>query len=259
IPPLAGFFSKDEALALAFVRGQAGNWVYITGWLLGLGAALMTAFYMARLISMTFLGSFRGGEDVEPHLHEAPAVMTGPLAVLGVLTVAGGLINLPSFAGGHHWLEHWLEPVTGPASRLLDPLEAPHGSTELLLIAGAIAIALTGLLLGAFTTLRKPVPLPADAPPETGIARVLANKYWVDEIYDRLIVKPVVWFSTNVLWKGLDAFLIDRIAVGGTARTAQGLGWLGSRLQNGQVAFYVTIFTIGAVLVFRAIVTGGAR
>src|SRR5690606_22136199 len=118
--------------ALAFVRGQ-GSTAYLVAWLLGLGAALMTAYYMARLMALTFLGKFRGGEQVEPHLHEAPWVMTGPLAVLGVLTLIGGLINLPSFVGGTHWLEHWLEPVLAPANALMAPLHAPHGSTEMLL------------------------------------------------------------------------------------------------------------------------------
>jgi NADH-quinone oxidoreductase subunit L len=255
---LAGFFSKDEILALAFVRGGT-NPVYLVAWLLGLGAALMTAYYMARLMAMTFLGRFRGGEAVEHHLHEAPMVMTGPLTVLGILTVVGGLINLPAFAGGHHWLETWLEPVVAPANALLDPLHPPHGTTELLLVAGAIVIALVGLGLGLRMTLARPVLTPSEAPPETGFGRVLAGKYFIDELYSKLIVRPTVWFSTTVLWKGLDQLLIDRVGVGGTARVAQGLGWLGSRLQNGQVALYVTLFTIGAVLVLRAVIGGGAQ
>jgi len=257
IPPLAGFFSKDEILALAFVRG-GGNPVYLVAWGLGLAAALLTAYYMARLFALTFLGSFRGGADLEPHLHEAPPVMTAPLAVLGVLTVVGGLINLPAFVGGHHWLDHWLEPVLAPANFLIGPLEPPHGSTELLLVAAAVAIAVTGLGLGFAHTLRRPVPRPAEAPPERGLGRLLAGKYFVDELYDRIAVRPLMWLSRTVLWRGLDQFLVDRMIVGGTARVAQGLGWLGSRLQNGQVALYVTLFTIGAVLVLRAVATGGA-
>jgi NADH-quinone oxidoreductase subunit L len=258
VPPLAGFFSKDEILALAFVRGET-NTVYLVAWLLGLGAALMTAYYMARLMAMTFLGRFRGGDDVEPHLHEAPLVMTAPLAVLGVLTVIGGAINLPTFVGGNHWLEHWLEPVLAPANALMAPLHQPHGATELLLVGGAIAIALVGLTFGLLWTLRRPIFTPKLAPAETGIGRVLAGKYFVDEFYHRVIVRPTVWLSTTVLWKGLDQFVIDRIGVGGTARVAQGLGWVGSRLQNGQVAFYVTLFTLGAVLVLRAVIGGGAQ
>lgn len=255
IPPLAGFFSKDEILALAFVRGE-GNTVYLLAWGLGLAAALMTAYYMARLLAMTFLGNFRGGSDVEPHLHEAPVVMTAPLAVLGVLTVIGGAINLPAFVGGHHWLEHWLHPVLEPADALMTALTPPHGTTELLLVAGAIAIAVTGLAFGFVRTLRREIPLPAAAPPERGIGRLLEAKYYVDEFYQRVVVAPVMWVSRTVLWKGLDQLIVDRLAVGGTARVAQGLGWLGSRLQNGQVALYVTLFVLGAVLVLRA-ATGG--
>ena len=255
IPPLAGFFSKDEILASAFVRGEA-NPVFLAAWGLGLAAALMTAYYMARLMAMTFLGRFRGPEAAEPHLHEAPAIMTGPLAVLGVLTVVGGALNLPAFAGGSHALEHWLEPVLAPANALLDPLHLPHGLTEWLLVGGAVLVAVTGLVLGFTGTTRREIPTPDRAPPETGFGRILAGKYFVDEFYHRVIIAPVVWLSRTVLWRGIDAFLIDRMGVGGSARLAQGLGWLGSRLQNGQVALYVTLFTVGAVLILRALVGG---
>ncbi len=255
VPPLSGFFSKDEILAAAFARGQ-GSTVYLVAWVLGLCAALMTAYYMARLIAMTFLGRFRGGEAAEGHLHEAPAIMTGPLAVLGLLTVAGGLINLPAFAGGGERLEHWLAPVLEPGEALLTPIEAPHGSAELMLLAGAVVIALSGLALGLVLTRRREIPTPDRAPPETGLGRILAGKWYVDELYQRVFVGPLVWFSRTVLWKGFDQFLVDRMGVGGTARLAQGLGWLGARLQNGQVALYVTLFAVGAVLVLRALVGG---
>ena len=126
-------------------------------------------------------------------------------------------------------------------------------------MAGAIAIALVGLTLGIVLTMRRAIPTPKLAPAETGIGRVLAGKYFVDELYSKVFVRPTVWLSTTVLWKGLDQFFIDRIGVGGTARVAQGLGWVGSRLQNGQVALYVTLFTLGAVLVLRAVIGGGAQ
>ncbi len=255
VPPLSGFFSKDEILAAAFMRGET-NTIYLVAWGLGLAAALMTAYYMARLMAMTFLGRFRSGPDAEAHLHEAPAIMTGPLTVLGILAVIGGVINLPTFAGGSARLEHWLEPVIEPARELLTPLAAPHGTTELLLLAGAVVIALTGLTLGLVMTRRQVISTAAEATPDTGFARVLVGKYFVDEFYQKVIIGPVVWFSRTVLWKGFDQFLVDRLGVGGTARVAQGLGWLGSRLQNGQVALYVTLFTVGAVLILRALVGG---
>jgi len=255
VPPLAGFWSKDEILAAAFVRG-GGNSIYLVAWGLGLLAALMTAFYMARLMAMTFFGRFRGGDALEPHLHEAPAVMTGPLVVLGVLSVVGGALNLPGFAGGSHYLAHWLEPVTDATLPYLDRLEMPHGTTELLLVGGAITIALVGLALGMFTTLRGPILTPSATPPATGLARVLEGKYFIDELYQKMFVGPTVWFSRRVLWQGIDQFLVDRMGVGGTARVAKGLGWLGSRLQNGHVALYLTLFVGGVVLLLRAVIGG---
>jgi NADH-quinone oxidoreductase subunit L len=255
VPGLSGFFSKDEILASAFARGDHAT-VYLVAWGLGIAAALMTAYYMARLMAMTFFGRFRGGDAAGAHLHEAPAVMTGPLAVLGVLSVVGGVINLPAVVGGGAWLEHWLEPVVAPANALLDPLHLPHGTTEYLLLSGAIAIAIVGLALGFRLTLRRPIPLPAETAVPRGLARWLEGKYFVDELYHRVMVAPLLWLSRTVLWKGFDQFLVDRMGVAGTARLAQGLGWLGSRLQNGQVALYLSMFALGAVLVLRAVLGG---
>jgi NADH-quinone oxidoreductase subunit L len=255
VPPLAGFFSKDEILAAAFARGGLTP-VYLVAWVLGLLAALCTAFYMARLMTLTFLGSFRGQPATAAHLHEAPPVMTAPVVVLGGLTVVGGLLNLPAILGGHQRLEQWLAPVIEHADTLL--VAAPHLShgTELGLIAGAVLIAVIGLGLGYRATSVAPVPLPAAAPPERGLGRLLAGKYFVDEIYHALIVAPLMWISRTVLWRTIDMLLIDRLTVGGTVRVAQGLGWLGSRLQNGQVALYVSLFAVGAILVIRALVGG---
>src|SRR5690606_4948500 len=129
-------------------------------------------------------------------------------------------------------------------------------STEMLLVGGAVLIALVGLTVGFRGTLAAPIPPAAEAPAERGIARILAGKYFIDELYQRLFVGPTVWFSRTVLWKGLDQLLVDRLAVGGTVRIAQGLGWLGSRLQNGQVSLYVTLFAVGAIVVLRMILGG---
>lgn len=256
VPPLAGFFSKDEILAATFARGDL-SWIYIFSWALGLLAALCTAYYMARLMAMTFLGKFRSGEATESALHEAPAVMTTPIVALGLLTIVGGFINLPAFAGGNQALEHWLDPVLEHANAIMPTLVMPHGGTEALLVGGAVVIAIVGLLWGWLLVRRRPVLLPAEAPPPTGVARLLAGKYFVDEFYQKTVVGPLMWLSRSVLWKGMDQFLIDRLGVGGVARVSQGLGWLGSRLQNGQVAVYVTIFAIGAVIVVRLLVGGG--
>jgi NADH-quinone oxidoreductase subunit L len=251
IPPFSGFFSKDAILAAAYARGESIR-IYYLFYAMGAVAALLTAFYMARLIAMTFLGENRTGEQEQGHLHEAPWVMTGPLVVLGVLSAIGGLLNLPPFLGGGA-LEHWLEPVTAPAARYF-ALEMPHGSTEFLLVGGAVLIGIVGLAAGVWVTLRRPTPTAAEAPEDTGLARVLYRKYYVDELYNAVIVRPTVWLSRAVLWKGVDQGVVDGAAVNGTAKLSRGLGWLGSRLQTGQVGVYVVLFLVGALWVLHTVV-----
>jgi NADH-quinone oxidoreductase subunit L len=252
VPPLSGFFSKDEILASAFARG-AQMPVYYLYYALGVVAAFLTAFYMARLMAMTFLGENRTGADERRHLHEAPWIMTGPLVVLGILTVVGGVINLPTFAGGHHALESWLEPVTAAAAGFAR-VELPHGSTELFLVGGAVLVGVVGLALGYRFTLGRRIPTAHDAAEDTGFARVLNRKYFVDELYDAAIVRPLVRLSRSVLWKGVDQGVIDGAAVNGSARLSRGLGWLGSRLQTGQVGVYVVLFLVGALWILRAVI-----
>src|SRR5213596_2315867 len=118
VPPLSGFFSKDEILAAAFTRGTVHP-AWYAFWGLGLAAALLTAFYMTRLMLYTFHGPNRTGAEAHAHLHEAPWVMTGPLVVLGVLSAAGGLLNVPALWSGSERLHHWLEPVTQAGAALL--------------------------------------------------------------------------------------------------------------------------------------------
>jgi NADH-quinone oxidoreductase subunit L len=252
VPPLSGFFSKDEILAAAFAR--AGDRpIYYVFYGMGLAAALLTAFYMARLLTMTFLGDNRTGEQERHHLHDAPLVMTGPLVVLGVLSVIGGVINLPPLVGGGALLEHWLEPVTAPAHQFFG-LEMPHGQTEFLLVGGAVLVGVLGLYAGYRATLGRRTPPAAEAPEETGFARVLNRKYYVDEIYDGLLVRPLLWLSRTVLWRVVDQGVVDGAAVNGTARLSRGLGWLGSRLQTGQVGVYIVLFLVGALWILHATV-----
>jgi NADH-quinone oxidoreductase subunit L len=251
VPPLSGFFSKDEILAAAFGRGQSNPfWMLLFG--MGLLTALLTAFYMMRLLAMTFLGENRSGPAEREHLHEAPWIMTGPLLALGVLTVVGGLLNLPAWLGGHEALAHWLEPGLAAASRNV-PVLMPEGRTEWLLIGGAVAVALVGLLLGWRATLGKPIAVAREAPPETGFARVLFRKYYIDELYQALLVRPLVGLSRWVLWKGIDQGVVDGAGVRGSAALARGLGWIGSRLQSGHVGVYIVVFLIGAVWLLRAL------
>ena len=252
IPPFSGFFSKDEILAAAYARGETIP-IYHLFYAMGVIAALLTAFYMARLMAMTFLGENRTGEKERAHIHDAPLVMTGPLVVLGVLSAIGGILNLPPFLGGGGALEHWLEPVTAPAARYF-ALEMPHGRIELFLVGAAVAIGAVGLVAGWWATLRRPTLPAAESPADTGLARVLYRKYYVDELYDGLIVRPLVWFSRLILWRGVDQGVVDGAAVNGTAKLSRGLGWLGSRLQTGQVGVYIVLFLVGALSVLHTVV-----
>jgi len=253
VPPLSGFFSKDEILAAAFGRGESQPYWKLL-WAVGLLTAFLTAFYMMRLLAMTFLGENRTGAAEREQLHEAPRIMTGPLLVLGILTVVGGLLNVPALFGGHESLAQWLEPGFAAATAKV-PVVMPEGKTALLLVIGAVAVALAGLALGWRVTLRKPIPAAREAAPDTGFARILFRKYYIDEIYQAVIVRPLVGISRWLLWKGVDQGLIDGAAVNGSAAFARGLGWLGSRLQSGALGVYVVIFLIGAVWLLRALVS----
>ena len=250
IPPLAGFFSKDEILGAAYARGGSQH-VWYLFWALGVATALLTAFYMTRLMLYTFHGPNRTGEKEQAHLHDAPAVMTGPLVVLGALTVAGGALNVPPLFGGRAMLEHWLEPVTQPAAALR-ALPALGHATQWLLVIVAVAVAAGGMV-AAWRVLPFEHLVPARlAPTETGLGRLLWKKFYVDEIYQTLIVRPIVWLSRDVLWRFVDARLVDGVAVNGVARLSVALGWIGSRLQTGEVGVYVALFVVGVVFVLGA-------
>src|SRR2546429_866697 len=252
IPPFAGFFSKDEILGAAFAEATIRP-LWYAFWAMGLAAALLTAFYMTRLMLYTFHGPNRTGEREQEHLQEAPSVMTGPLVVLGALTVLGGALNVPELFGASAFLEPWLEPVTSVARRLQPALEVAP-ATEWALVAGAVLVAALGIV-GAFRLLKPEALVPARrAPPETGLARLLWKKWYVDELYDALVVRPVMWLSREVLWKIVDARIVDGLLVNGTANASPAAGWLGSRLQTGEVGVYVGLFVIGVLAVVGAAV-----
>jgi NADH-quinone oxidoreductase subunit L len=247
IPPFSGFFSKDEILTAAFARGSTQP-IWLVFWVLGLSAALLTAFYMTRLMLYTFHGPNRTGEKEQTHLHEAPWIMTGPLVVLGLLSATGGFLNVPELYHGAAWLHHWLEPVTQASTGLLPEAHLSSG-TEWALVAVAVVVAVTGMV-GAWRLLKPEGLVPArSAPTERGFARLLRNKWYVDEIYDALIVRPLVWLSTEVLWKQVDQRVVDGAAVNGAARGARALGWANRWLQTGQVGMYVAVFVVGVLLI----------
>jgi NADH-quinone oxidoreductase subunit L len=253
IPPLAGFFSKDAILTAAFARG-ADHPVWYVIYAAGVVAALLTGVYMARLMAMTFHGENRTGKAEQGHLHEAPWIMTGPLVVLGGLTVVGGALNVPHLFGGHEALTVWLEPVTRFATERW-PLAVPPENVEWMLVGAAVAIGLAGLAIGYYTTLARPIPTASSAPPERGFARVLNRKYFVDEIYDAVFVRPLVWLSDRVLWRVVDKAVVDGIFVHGGVFASRWIGQLGSRIQNGQIGVYAVLFVIGAVWVLHTILS----
>jgi proton-translocating NADH-quinone oxidoreductase, chain L len=267
IPPFAGFFSKDEILGAVFARAQHSTiaqahlfgipgsaWLYIA-YVLGLAGALMTAIYMTRMMLYTFHGPNRTGEKERSHLGEAPWIMTGPLVVLGALTVVGGWINLPEFAsflGPVGGLEHWLDPVVGEsAARVVQGGQLSEG-LEYGLVGLAILIAVSGILI-AWTRLKPARLVPkSQAKPEEGFERVLLDKYYVDEIYDAAIVTPVVSASRGLLWRGIDVGVIDALGVNGSAYLSRFVGFLGSQLQSGRLGTYAWVMALGALAVLGA-------
>ncbi|MCH7932394.1 MAG: NADH-quinone oxidoreductase subunit L [Gemmatimonadetes bacterium] len=270
--PFAGFFSKDEIIWMTGAMAGAENapyaGLYTVYWVLALATAMLTAFYMTRLMVMTFHGRNRTGATGAEHLHEAPKTMWIPLAILATLSVFGGWINVTtdlreSVLGGFgalpmgEWLHHWLEPVTEAAHRVQEAHlgelahAAPLGGGEvawgLISTVAALAVVLvTARLLG-----RKEVPVAVEDAEPTGLSRILFNKWYVDEFYHRWVVDPVLTTS-RVLWRIVDTRIIDG-AVNLVGNAARAIGWLGSLLQTGQVNTYAFFFTLGVLVILAMI------
>jgi NADH-quinone oxidoreductase subunit L len=266
--PFAGFFSKDEIIWQTAAFGGAASapypFLYTVLWLVALAAAMLTAYYMTRMMVMTFHGTNRTGAEEEKHLHEAPAVMWVPLAMLAVLSAFGGWINVPeairtSFLGFGgalpmgEWLHHWLEPITAQAHEVqLEHLgelshAAPFGGGEVLW-AVLSTVAAAAVVAGAFRLVgaQKIVPAKQDAEP-TGFARVLYHKYYVDELYDRFIVQPTVRGS-RFCWRVIDAGIIDG-TVNAVGWVAKGVGWGVSMFQSGALNTYAFILAVGVLVI----------
>ncbi|MDX1913227.1 MAG: NADH-quinone oxidoreductase subunit L [Saprospiraceae bacterium] len=241
-PFLSGFFSKDEIFAFTYAHGGKMWWG-----LAGLGA-MFTAIYMCRLLYVTFFGEFRGTEEQKHHLHESPAVMTVPLVILAVLSIAGGFLNTPHFLhlGNDQWLAHWFSGVGATGAPVI-PLNELHldASTEwsLMLFTTGLAMA---IIVALYFVYGKKSNLPVADEAQTGLTRVIANKFYVDEIYDFLFVRPVEKLS-KIGHYYLDIQGIDGI-VNGIATGVQRFGARMRRLQNGNIEYYLLGMVAGAVL-----------
>jgi NADH-quinone oxidoreductase subunit L len=267
VPGLSGFFSKDEILAAAFASGSYGVWA------LGLLGAGMTAFYMFRLIFLTFYGPERIDPEAKHHLHESPNVMIIPLAVLAGLSIVGGYIGLPHVLGGGQWFASCLASSTGEHEAHL------AAGTEILLMLVSTAVALAGIF-GAYIVYLKNVGRPAErfAARFKALYHVVAHKYFVDEFYNGVIVGGVMrlgrlftWFDEHVVdgivngaaWltrkvaslsMGFDTHVVDGAVNGiGTVHRLLSAGL--RRLQTGYVYNYALAIVLGIVIIISLVVT----
>jgi NADH-quinone oxidoreductase subunit L len=244
IPPLAGFFSKDEILWKAFSDGSTLYW--LLGWI----TAGITAFYMFRLVSLIFEGNGRWSHDLHPH--EAPKIMTVPLMVLAFLSVVGGFVGIPHSLGGGNWFEQWLEPVF---VRAHSQLTNGHGSSmtaEYILMALSISVGIAGIIIARRVYLHMPGFSDRIKENFKRIYRLLWNKYYVDEVYDFTIVSPIKNGSEKLLWKGIDVNIIDGL-VNGSARVISGASSLMRKIQTGLVQNYAIIFVVGIIIIFAVL------
>ncbi|MFQ5964623.1 MAG: NADH-quinone oxidoreductase subunit L [Candidatus Scalinduaceae bacterium] len=240
IPPFAGFFSKDEILLEAFTKG---NLIY---WCLGAFAAILTAFYMFRLLFMTFHGKSNMDKHVEEHVHESPMNILIPLLVLAFLSIVGGFLGFPAASA----INDFMAPVIGGGAHgMVDGGEVHHVSNSLMfsMMAISTAIALVGIFLAYLMYIKKP-DLPAKIVEKFKlIYNIIFNKYYVDEIYDAAIVNPTVK-SSFFLWKIVDVRIIDG-SVNGVARIVEFISKVLRLFQTGYVRSYALSMLLGGVII----------
>lgn len=227
--PFAGFWSKDEILMVAFEH----NTVL---WIVASVASIMTAFYMFRLMYLTFFKDFRGTEEQKHHLHESPSLITIPLVILAILALIGGAINLP----GSNWLNHFLEPILAAKHE-----EHALGSQEYMLMAIAMTGAVLGIIWAYFKYIKQSF-VPKEDPEIVGFNKTIYNKYYVDEFYTFLIVRPLNSLS-NFFRTTLEPALGKVVFSFGTV--ANGIGTQGKKLHTGSIGLYLFAFVIGVVAI----------
>ncbi len=261
-PPLAGFFSKDSILLSAYQSEHGGRILYAFGLL----TALLTSFYMFRLIFLTFHGKPRYDEH-KVHVHESPKSMLVPLMILAVLSIIGGWMAAPAFWGGPDYFAKFLEPVfTQSSVGSAETAEATAHTLETPLAVVAVVAALLGFAVAFWLYLKQPGKPEALAKSMRGAYTTLLNKYYVDEIYAALIVTPLLWISRTVLWQTVDVRAIDG-TVNGIADGATDIGDGVRHTQSGNTRSYAVWVVIGALVIiaiifwpyFRATAAGMAR
>lgn len=239
-PLLSGFFSKDEILAHAFQQN-------ILIWIILSLSSLLTAFYMFRLVYLTFANTYRGSEETRSHIHESPWTMTFPLIVLCILSVLGGLIGLPAVFHVQHWLSGYLSGVTDASASYLHHHEHLSHSMEIILmtIAGVGAIAAILFARHMYVTRKQ---LPTEEAAMSGFEKLIFNKFYVDELYDNIITKPVFKLS-EVFGQFVDKQIIDRV-VNGAGYLTDLSGRTLRLFQTGNTGFYVFAMVIGMIVLF---------
>jgi NADH-quinone oxidoreductase subunit L len=233
VPFTAGFFSKDLILWQAFSHGATILWA------VGLVTAGLTAFYMFRQLFMVFHGGFRGDAHAMAHLHESPSVMTVPLIILAVGSIFTGWLGAPEYLWGSPW-DRWLQPVFGGG-------DVHHGSvtTEVMVTLLTLAVVAVGIFLAYQKYGRAEAKIDVSAAAGGVLHGLSLNKFYIDEIYDAVLVRPFTACS-NFLAKFIDPWVIDG-AVNGVAATARGLSSIWRGLQTGNVQHYVAGFLVGTV------------
>ena len=244
IPPFAGFFSKDEILAHVFAQSPAM-------WVIGVITAMFTSFYMFRMLYLTFFGKFRGTHEQEHHLHESPATMTIPLIVLAALSIVGGLIGIPEVMGGHDWLAQFLAPVFKQSAAIFTETPLTQ-STEWTLMGLSVAGAVIALFYAFNKYVTKAHVPVADTEERPALAELSYHKFYIDELYDMIIRKPLDALS-DFAYKVVDKMGIDGIVNGlgkGSIEASKGL----RLLQTGNVGFYIFMMVLGIISILLTLV-----
>jgi NADH-quinone oxidoreductase subunit L len=263
IPPFAGFWSKDEILWQAY-SSEHGSWVF---WLVGVITAFITSFYMFRLLFMTFFGDYRGaqvdqhghahathGHDEHGHgePHESPMVMLVPLMILALLSVVGGLVGI------RNGFEHFLDPVFSSGAAAEGAGEAASKLAEYVLMGISVGVAFLGLILAYVLYISKPYLPQKIADGLNGFYTAVVNKYYVDELYAKLFVKPLVDGSTSILWQGVDRKVIDD-TVNNTADGARHVSDEVRHMQSGNLRSYAGWIAAGSAVVIAYMIWMGVR